>query len=367
MNVGGEGDGSLPRLLRQAANEGKALVEAIEAVTPAAIARHLYMASLPDPDLIIRKSGENRLSGFLLWRAPIVSCTSQTSTGLLSARSTSCARSAHSSNANVGSVAKRRAPEPRGLRPTIGSNEAVREKWPRSTGRDRKPARPTEASKACRARNVRGGDEGDLVAGGVPSRRYPRGREKDQDAIDPGDYAQARGVRRAGTLTSDALLYGPPPLDYFSAYSAYAKAMIDYKEDVGKEFARRKKLNPSEPDPIPHPDDIVFNSSTGKVELYGPMTKEERVLWDRIEETDAAIAELEGMLAKDPDNPDNKFIEEELAQKRRVRKLLARAVPDYRPRPSWREARQKARLRAFKSFLEHSAAAGPPIRGGSDK
>jgi hypothetical protein len=138
----------------------------------------------------------------------------------------------------------------------------------------------------------------------------------------------------------------------FSAYSACAKAMIDYKEDMGKEFARRKKLNPSEPDPIPHPDDIVFNSSTGKVELYGPMTKEEQVVWDRIEETEAAIADLEGMLAKDPDNPDNKFIEEDLAHERHVRQLLARAVPDYRPRPSRREARQKARLRAFKSFLE---------------
>ena len=42
--------GSIPyspeTLLRAAANEGKALAEAIEAVTPAAIARHLYMAGL---------------------------------------------------------------------------------------------------------------------------------------------------------------------------------------------------------------------------------------------------------------------------------------------------------------------------------
>jgi hypothetical protein len=82
------------------------------------------------------------------------------------------------------------------------------------------------------------------------------------------------------------------------------------------------------------------------------MTKEEQILWDRIEEFEAAIAELEGMLAKDPDNPANKFIEKELAFNRRVRQQLALAVPDYRPRPSRREARQKAREHAFKSFLK---------------
>ena len=102
------------------------------------------------------------------------------------------------------------------------------------------------------------------------------------------------------------------------------------------------------------------------------MTKEEQVVWDRIEEFEAAIAELEGMLAKDPANPDNKFIEEELAFDRRVRRQLARAVPDYRPRPSRRKARQKAREHAFKSFLKQTDSkparqSHRKSRAGSDK
>jgi undecaprenyl diphosphate synthase len=40
-----------------------------EPINESSIARHLYTHDLPDPDLLIRTSGEMRLSNFLLWQA----------------------------------------------------------------------------------------------------------------------------------------------------------------------------------------------------------------------------------------------------------------------------------------------------------
>lgn len=56
-------------LLADCARQGLSIERAAEAVSPEAIRRHLYLSDLPDPDLIIRTSGEVRLSGFLLWQS----------------------------------------------------------------------------------------------------------------------------------------------------------------------------------------------------------------------------------------------------------------------------------------------------------
>jgi short-chain Z-isoprenyl diphosphate synthase len=57
--------------LSEEAEAGRTLKEAMADLDADAIARHLYTAGQPDPDLLIRTSGEQRLGGFLLWQSAL--------------------------------------------------------------------------------------------------------------------------------------------------------------------------------------------------------------------------------------------------------------------------------------------------------
>jgi len=57
------------RLIGDRAKQGASIEEIVESVSQEEMGRYLYTAELPDPDLIIRTSGEVRMSGFLLWQS----------------------------------------------------------------------------------------------------------------------------------------------------------------------------------------------------------------------------------------------------------------------------------------------------------
>jgi len=63
VNYGGRNE--IANAVREIVDEGTAPEE----ITEELISAHLYTKDIPDPDLIIRPSGEYRLSNFLIWQA----------------------------------------------------------------------------------------------------------------------------------------------------------------------------------------------------------------------------------------------------------------------------------------------------------
>jgi short-chain Z-isoprenyl diphosphate synthase len=56
-------------LVSRLASDGVVAEEMASHIDAESIGGHMYAADVPDPDLLIRTSGESRLSGFLLWQS----------------------------------------------------------------------------------------------------------------------------------------------------------------------------------------------------------------------------------------------------------------------------------------------------------
>jgi hypothetical protein len=110
----------------------------------------------------------------------------------------------------------------------------------------------------------------------------------------------------------------------------WLKTAIEYKVNWDRELERRANLGIKGPEPLPHPDDVIIDVRTGQVNVKGPMTKEEKVKWDRayasVEECDREIAEMTAFLKLRKNQRYRRLIEDDIAHEKRIRQIIVNAV-----------------------------------------
>lgn len=129
---------------------------------------------------------------------------------------------------------------------------------------------------------------------------------------------------------------------------------LNYKMKWSEEISRRERAGNSEPAPVPHPDDVVLDFRDGTVAIRGPLTKEEKVEWDkRIErraEAQLEVSYAAGKFrkARDPDIKERWLFDWHLEQ--RIFDLINDAMPD----------RYKAKL-IDRSFRDGASSEGTAL------
>lgn len=90
---------------------------------------------------------------------------------------------------------------------------------------------------------------------------------------------------------------------------ANMEAFTEYKLQWNREIERCKKLGLPDPEPLPHPDDVIIDYRKGTLQLAGPLTKEEKARWDKMiarrEEAQSEVLYYNRMIEEDPEYADH--------------------------------------------------------------
>src|SRR5665213_2370784 len=106
-------------------------------------------------------------------------------------------------------------------------------------------------------------------------------------------------------------------------HDEWLNTAIEYKIEWERELERREHPGIEAPAPLPHPDDIVIDMKTGRAQINGPFTKEEKAKWDRLRarkaECNEIIAEHEKTLRDEPNCEYSEILHDEIRYERRIR------------------------------------------------
>ncbi len=143
----------------------------------------------------------------------------------------------------------------------------------------------------------------------------------------------AKGNNRAALLFSTLLQ--TTERENRDLHNQWLDTALTYKIEWDKELARRKRLGIIADDPLPHPDDIVINHRTGTVRVPGPMTKEEKQLWDAARElkNDFAdsIAWAQRRLKRERDPDKRQRLTASIEQDRGFLQRIEKLIPHRKP------------------------------------
>ena len=110
----------------------------------------------------------------------------------------------------------------------------------------------------------------------------------------------------------------------------YFASAIDYKQQWEAELERRRVRGITAPDPIPHPDHVVLDPRDGTVRIKGPMTREEKEVWDRMIAGRKDYKEELASLEADLENPEmqqyRKQIEDDIRHTKKILSIIENAI-----------------------------------------
>lgn len=115
----------------------------------------------------------------------------------------------------------------------------------------------------------------------------------------------------------------------YDQYMKLFEAAVEYKRDKEQMIKHYEEQGLTPPEIYPHPDHVEADPRTGRVRFTGPMSKEEKEVWDQVAERRdlalEAIEFLEDALEKDPDH---KALKKKLAEEKEIHRKFSEVLPE---------------------------------------